>query len=161
MICSFSFILSLFALLRSISSNSIQKPTNIQCVRELEWTIFKPETCAFKYLEKLAKTFQLRGQAIFSPLVDQYIYTFEAATKVNVILVNAFGQQTFYYPNGTKTFGISAQFANSAQAYTNFPGFVRQINMQNFYYTFQMFSKDGRYYAVTLYMPLSNDPIFC
>lgn len=140
-----------------------QPAVSKKCTRKLEEILFKPDPCAFRYLQTVANKFRARAQILFGPqdLVDSFIFSFENEYKVKVDLVNPFGGVVKYHPDGTKSIGEPAQYSNTAQAYLNFPGFVRQVNQENFYYTFQVYSPDGQYYAVTLIMPLSDDPIVC
>lgn len=156
-------VLSLLLLLEYVSAVSLDYYASPKdCARYLESTIFKPESCAYKYMERLAIDFRIKAQPVlFTPQVDQFIYSFETSNQIKVALIDAFGLQTSYHPNGTKTTGSYALYSDTAQAYTNFPGFVRQINADNFYYTFEMFSTEGQYYGVTLSMPLSDDPLVC
>ena len=135
--------------------------TQKQCSRLLESTIFKPNSCAYKYLHKLGESFRVRAQALFTPLASQFIYNFEVDNRVVVGLVDAFGQQVIYNFNGTASVGEPAQYSDTAQAFLNFPGFTRQVSLKSFYYTFQVYSPDAKYYAVTFQMPLEDDPIFC
>lgn len=134
-----------------------------QCSRQLQIALHKPETCAYKYLSKISEIFKARSQVLFTSTseADSFIYTFENTFNVLVSLANPFGKYTNYYPNGTKQPGQPAKYTDTAQSYLNFPGFVRQISSQEFYYTFNVFSTDGQYYDITLSMPLSRDPIVC
>ena len=140
-----------------------QPAVSKKCTRKLEEILFKPDPCAFRYLQTVANKFRARAQILFGPqdLADSFIYNFENEYQVEIALVDAFGGSVNYNPDGTKSSGEPVQYTDTAQAYLNFPGFVRQVSQQNFYYTFQVFSPDGQYYAVTLIMPLSDDPIVC
>lgn len=159
----FSSILSIQT--SSIKKNSIQiKYSDAKkCTRNLENVLYKPENCAYIYLRSIAYKFLPRSQIIFKDQEhgDAFIYNFEAEYGVKVDLIDPFGHVTKYHPNGTKSHGLPNKYTDSAQAYLNFGGFVRQVNQNNFFYTFQIFSPDGQYIGVTLYVPLSEDPLVC
>lgn len=132
-----------------------------KCSRELAAIVYKPETCALKYLDRISTTLKARSQILFTPQADSFIYSFENTYNVLLTLVDAMGNTMEYFPNQTKVPGTPVKYTDTAQSYLNFPGFVRQASNQKFYYTFSIFSEDGQYYDVTLSMPLAKDPIFC
>lgn len=160
---SLFYIFSLFLSVSFASATSSFPFSSKKCSRALEEVIYKPETCAFLYMQSIAQKFILRSPIVFGPeeQADAFIYSFENEFGILVDLVDAFGRVTKYSSDGTKSQGAPNKYSNSAQAYLNFPGFVRQPTDSNFFYTFQIFSQDARYYAVTFIMPLENDPIVC
>lgn len=160
LLCIISLLLSFDLIFASPLSFPV---ISTKCTRTLEETIFNPESCAFLYMQSIAYKFLARSQIVFGPVenVDAFIYAFENEFEINVDLADAFGQVVNYYPDGTKSFGYPSKYSNSARAYLNFPGFARQPSDSTFYYTFQIYSRDGEYYAVILSMPMANDPIVC
>lgn len=132
-----------------------------KCSKLLAQIVYKPETCAFKYLDKISIPLREESEILFTSSADSFIYSFENTYNVLVILVDSLGNTVNYYPNQTKSSGPPVMYTDTAQSYLNFPGFVRQVSDQKFYYTFNVFSKDAKHYEVTLSMPLSRDPIFC
>ena len=154
----------LFFLLNSIAAfaSSTELPAN-KCSRVLEEILFRPETCAFKYLQSIARKFQIRSEILFGPqnLVDAFIFSFENEYQIEIDLIDPFGGVVKYYPDGTKSVGVPGQYTDTAQSFLNFAGFVRQVRGKKFYFTFPVYSNEGGYYTVTFYMPLKNDPLVC
>lgn len=144
-----------------INSRTLLCLQSSKCSKDLEKIIYKPDTCALKYFEKISADIKASSQVFFTPEADSFIYAFENAFNVNLTLVDALGHTMNYYPNKTKSAGWPVIYADVAQSYLNLPGFARQVSCQTFYYTFAIFSKEGQYYGVTLSMPLSKDPVFC
>ena len=89
----------------------------------MEEILFKPDPCAFRYLQTVANKFRACAQILFGPqdLADSFIFSFENEYKVEIDLVNPFGGVVKYHPDGTKSIGEPAQYSNTAQAYLNFP----------------------------------------
>lgn len=163
-----NFILLLFpTIFLSIFESKSLFPKPSQCVKSrkcsklLAQIVHKPETCALKYFDNISVTLKERSEILFNPNADSFIYSFENTYNVLVILVDALGNTMNYYPNQTKSSGPPVMYTDTAQSYLNFPGFVRQVSDQKFYYTFNVFSNKAEHYEVTLSMPLSKDPIFC
>lgn len=157
LIISLAFLF-LFALLET---KRLKYSKSNKCSRELEAIIYKPETCALQYFNRISAQLKARSEVFFTPQADPFIYTFINEYNVLLSLVDAMGNTMNYYPNLTKSPGSPVQYTDTAQSYLNIPGFVRQVSNQKFYYTFSIFSKNGEYYDVTLSMSLAKDPIFC
>lgn len=145
----------------SLRSSSVV--SSKKCSRELEEIIYKPETCTFLYMQSLERKFRAGGQVIFGPeeQADAYIYTFEKNYGVTISLQKPFGNSVIYNPDGTKTEGSPEQYAGTAQSYLNFPGFVKSTSSSEFYYHFNEYSPDARFYGVTIIMPLANEVLSC
>lgn len=143
---------------KTINENS----NNNKCSSALEQVIYRPETCAYQYLNKLHKEFLIRSPLLFTSQADAFIYSFESMYNVYVTLIDAMGKTTnYYYSNKTKSNGQPVKYTDTARSYINFPGFVRQVSSSSFYFTFVVFSVNAEMYSVTISMPLSQDPIFC
>ena len=163
-----NFILLLFSAIfisTFESKNFFPKPSQClksrKCSNELAQIVYKPESCALQYFDKISVPLKTRSEIFFTAEADSFIYSFENTHNVLVTLVDSMGKTMIYYPNLTKISGPPVMYTDTAQSYINFPGFVRQVGDQEFYYTFSIFSKEGQHYDVTLSMPLSKDPIFC
>ena len=156
---SFSLSFLLFLLFNGISSIL----TSEKCSRILEGTIYKPDTCAYQYLHSLGQKFRAQAQILFGPenQADAYVFSFEQEYGVYVAIGDAFGQVVKYNQNGTKHPTQSNKYTDTAQSYLNFAGFARTPSASMFYYTFSVFSPDAEYKAVTISMPLANDPLVC
>ena len=143
--------------------NAINNKNEIKCSKYLAKTINRPESCAYQYLNRLRKEFLVGCQLLFTPQASSFVISFEIKYQVSVALVDAMGYTTFYNSNGTKQPASPSQYPDIAQAYLNFPGFIRETkeNSEGFYFSFIVYSVDAQMYTVTLSMPLSKDPISC
>lgn len=115
----------------TLASSSVSVRT---CSRALEQIVYKPPSYAFLYMQSLARKFRPRGQILFGPVeqADAYIFTFASENKVEVTLSDAFAIVVNYHPDGTKFSGSPVKYANTAQAYLNLPGFVKQTSNEIF-----------------------------
>lgn len=133
-----------------------------KCSRALDNIIYTPESCAYKYLDKLRKKFLLEAPLLFTPQIDSFIFNFENNNQISVTIIDAMGSTTNYnYQTKTKTSGQPVKYLDTARSYINFPGFVRQISSSSFYFTFVVFSVNAEMLSVTFSLPISQDPIFC
>lgn len=159
---------SIISILRScliliiLNSNSIVSKNENVCSSALAGVIYRPESCAYQYLNKLHKEFLMGSQLLFTPQAENFIYTFESTHQIKVKLVNAMGDTTnYYYQSKSSSAGQPVMYTDIARSYINFPGFVRQVSDSFFYFSFVVFSVNAEMFTVTLSMPLSQDPIFC
>lgn len=143
--------------------NAINNKNEIKCSKYLAGIINRPETCAYQYLNRLREEFLVGSQLIFTPQASSFVIGFETKYQVLVGLVNAMGKTIFYTTNGTKQPDSLSEYPDIAQAYLNFPGFIREIedSYAGFYLSFIVYSVDAQMYTVTLSIPLSKDPISC
>ena len=133
-----------------------------KCSHALAKVIYTPESCAYKYLNKLRKKFLLGTPLLFTPQIDSFIFNFEIVNRISVTIVDAMGSTTNYnYQTKTKTSGQPVKYLDTARSYINFPGFVRQISSSSFYFTFVVFSDNAEVLSVTFTLPISQDPIVC
>lgn len=157
-----SFLFLVYAFL-TVQAKHVDPSYNEKCSLELQAILHKPKSCAFNYLQSLELRFREDGgrYLLFTAQADSFIYTFENTYNIFIKTADAFGQSTKYYPDGTKSLGSLGFYTDTAQSYMKFPGFVRQVSNQKFYYTFSIFSEDAQYKAVTFEMYTVDDPIFC
>lgn len=163
LVSSFVFIATFnFDLIYAKSSLSNKGNNQNKCSRALANVIYDPKSCAYQYLDKLRKKFLIDSPLLFTPQMDSFIFNFENNNQISVAIVNAMGDLTNYnYQTKTKTPDQPVKYIDTARSYLNFPGFVRQISSESFYFTFVVFSVNAEMYTVTFSMPLSQEPIFC
>lgn len=161
----FSLTFAVFVALFAINTASSHKviDSNRKCSIKLEGIIYGPETCAKKYFDQISKQFRANSEILFTDTVqaDAFLYNFASTYQVIVAIATPMGANTLYNPDGSQSEGFPNQYTNTAQAFLNFPGFIRQVSDFKFYYSFNAFSRNGQYYGVTLSMPLSRDPLYC
>lgn len=148
----------------AIQARKVDPAYNDKCAIELQEILYEPKPCAFKYLQSLEVRFREEGGLywIFSAQADSFISTFANTYKIAVHITEPFGRLTIYYPNGIRVAqGDYGVYPDMARSYLNISGFIRQPSNQNFYYTFQLFTQDAQYKAVSFQMAMADDPVFC
>lgn len=131
-------------------SNSVLKSSK-SCQKTLQGIVYKPEPCAYNYVRRISKEFQLKEQIVFTPQVTSFALQFAQAYYVYVYLIDAVGKYTLYEPSGQISTGsFNFIYSFMTKSYLNLPGFSKEYDGTN-YYGFDVFSPNGLFYNVVIF----------